>query len=285
MLRIQLATLVFGLYLFIIGGTVAALFTPLTQLLNHLICMGMVIGIVIYIMSGRTCTSYEGRGHLNAKCDQTLQRLPAWMHVKMPPVLFGALLLALLRVVITTVTSIYPRLSWEVAIQRIWYAVTFIIAYLLLTHLRHLRAIVYAMLSVAGYEQMQSVAQWLTWLPRRPPGEPFVRVVQGTLNHPNDLAMFLVLVLPLWFALLCESGGEGSRKWMIIRRVIAGIGLLTCMFCLMLATSRSGYMGLFALAFAFIAGAMRASLSQSLSKWLRYNWVIVTALAIASIIG
>lgn len=220
----------FMLYMFVIGGTVKALFTPSTLLLNHVICSAMWVGMLLSLR--------QTKG--DAVKLALVSLLACWY-------------------LLTSALSIYPRLSFEVVMQRLMYFGIFTIAWRTAEMKGGARCIAASLLAACAFEVVLSLVQWVSWLPRRPPGEPFERVIIGTLNHPNDLAMFLALALPLWIAMIVEerkqSNGDAQTSKAIT--LIGVIGTLLTAFCLLLTCSRSGYVSMFALMLSFLALALR----------------------------
>ncbi|MFA4028688.1 MAG: hypothetical protein GDYSWBUE_000713 [Candidatus Fervidibacterota bacterium] len=229
-MRLCLLWLNFMLYMFIIGGTVKALFMPMTSLLNHIICFAMWIGMPLFLRQNKS----------DALKLTLVSSLAVWY-------------------LLTSALSIYPRLSFEVVMQRLMYLAVFAVAWRTAEEEDGIRCIAMSLLTACAFEVVLSLVQWVTWLPRRPPGEPFERVIFGTLNHPNDLAVFLVLCLPMWLAMIAEERKRAKgNAW--AHSTIAFIGVLGALittFCLLLTCSRSGYIGMFTLAISFLAIALK----------------------------
>ena len=210
----QLLWLSFMLYLFALGGTVYGLFSPSTFLLNLIICISLWLAIL--------ATTRE------------------------PQDMMKLILVAPLAVwyVLSAFFSVYPRLSYEATVYRLLYVATFVAAWRTAQREEGNRCIAISLLAACAFEVTLSLMQWLTWLPRRPPGEPFERVLKGTLNHPNDLALFLVLALPLWIAFAVEEQKKFGSK--LVTHICA-VGAVATLFCLLLTCSRSGYVGMIAI--------------------------------------
>ncbi|MCX7777904.1 MAG: O-antigen ligase family protein [Armatimonadetes bacterium] len=243
----------FMLYMFLIGGTVKALFMPSTLLVNHIICFAMWIGILLSVRQTR---------------DDVLRLTLA-----------GSLTIWYL---LASVFSIYPRLSFEVAMQRLMYFAVFLIAWRTAETEDGTRCIAISLLTACAFEVALSLFQWLVWLPRRPPGEPFERVIIGTLNHPNDLAMFLILGLPMWLATIAQEQKrtECNIQAYAAFKFIGIVGALLTTFCLLLTCSRSGYIGMFAMALSFLALTLKWKSEAKVSLLnIRHMPIIVASFA------
>lgn len=245
----------FVLYLFVIGGTVMALFVPTTLLLNHILCVALWCGIVWLFQRG-----------------------------DMSRLIISVLLSSIYLV--SSALSIYPRLSIEVMMHRLFYLAVLIIAWKTSERNEGARYIAHSLLFACSIEVLLALIQWLTWLPNRPPGEPFVRVITGTLNHPNDLSMFLVLALPLWIAMPVEEKRLlKSRGWSRLIIPVGAIGTVITTFCLLLTCSRSGYLGMMTSALSFLALAFKWRRKASVKLLPRGFVPIAVASCIVLLIG
>lgn len=246
----QLLWLSFMLYMFTLGGTVYGLFSPSTSLLNLIICIALWLAILATIRDAQDMMKLI-----------FVAPLAVWY-------------------VLTAFLSIYPRMGYEATVYRLLYLATFVVAWRTAQREGGNRYIAMSLLVACAFEVTLSLIQWLTWLPRRPPGEPFERVLKGTLNHPNDLALFLVIALPLWIAFAVEEQKKFESKLVVH---ICTAGAVATLFCLLLTCSRSGYAGLIAILLSSTAIMLRRK--SETARWLKQHALIVAVAVAVLLIG
>ena len=150
----------------------------------------------------------------------------------------GLLLTWAALLAVSTALSGCKRLSLDVSLQQLWYFAVFYLAVALAQTPGGRRRAGGALAAAGVAAMLVALSQFSRWLldPARDMTGAGQRVLQSTLNSPNDFASFLTLLLPLalvGFVPLTRS----------VRRRAAGTAFfLVTLLCLVLTYSRAGWL-------------------------------------------
>ena len=193
---------------------------------------------------------------------ETARCVPAWQQPRIRASI-AALCLGFVTL-LATLTSVAPRISWSGSYEWRQGALTFLACLVVFLAAAWqpqpaswqtwlVTAIELTSLMVAGYGVLQYVGfDPLPWQPTAG-GRAF-----STLGHPNFLAAYLVLVVPIVGVRLLSAIARPARSF---HAVVLGVGLL----CLYLTFSRSGWLGLL-VAIGFLV-ALQIKWSPRRNRW------------------
>jgi hypothetical protein len=134
--------------------------------------------------------------------------------------------------------SEYPRLSMEVWATRFWYAAA-AYASMVFCHSHSRRVVlVSAVLTAATLPLAFALAEFIRWVATPQAGATIhdQRQIASTLNHSNDFATYLSLLIPLGLGLIAMPTA------LRLTRLLASLFLVPLMFFLGLTLSRSGWL-------------------------------------------
>lgn len=239
------------IYFFVYGGTFQTSLTGVGKL------QGQVITTVLWVTLLIALALNREMGRLYASLGHPVVAL------------MGLLAIGLL---ISSHQSFFPRFSYEVSFQTIWYLG---IAWLTCLYCRseeHRERVITAVLVGGSVVLVFALAQFAGWFfdPHRDTSAAGQRMMKATMNSHNDLAGFLVLLLPLALArFLPRSDAAAEPGAASPGRFIYGVLSILTLFAIVFTYSRCGWVGAVAEIVVFAAIAFRTGQFKSIAEMTR----------------
>ncbi|NCO34860.1 MAG: hypothetical protein AUJ92_00065 [Armatimonadetes bacterium CG2_30_59_28] len=239
------------------------------------VCLSL-LAIYFVTYGGTFRTSLTGIGKLQAQILTTLLWIAlliamlrrgdtdrCFASLRHPVLILGGLLAV--GLLASSATSFFPRFSIEVSFQSIWYLGLAWMAYLFCRTQAHRQSLITAILLGGGVVLTFALIQFAGWLldagrDTTPSGQ---RIMIGTMNSHNDLAGYMVLLLPIVLARFLETGSG------LLRRFVFGAYALGLLLVILFTYSRSGWVGAAAALFSFGALALWSGQFRSVRDVLR----------------